>query len=406
MDRDEAYQKSLEVLKACSTPYGFKAAAHSKDKYDRVWARDSMICALAALMTDDKFLISQAKKSLLTLIKFQHKHGFIPSNVDVKRKKVSYGKSTGRIDAMLWFLVGFGQYVKRTGDRRFLKKYYSDFKRTQGLVHLYEFNDRGFVYVPKGGDWADEYIQEGYVLYDQLLHYRSLQEYIYLRKKMGKSVKSHLRVASDLKGKLVVNYWLEKGNRNSKYVYHKVLFEKALKKKKLCQDYMCPFFNPSEYGWRFDGFANSLALCFDVLPEKKANKMMKFVKSSFSRQMDHLIPAFYPPITKKDDDWDELEENYSIKFRNEPWEYHNGGLWPVITGFFAAGVAKHDKKFAEDYLDGINYANSLTNDGEWGFSEFVNGKTFKPGGKVKQAWSAAAGIIAFETVVNGKKVFL
>jgi hypothetical protein len=35
----------------------------------------------------------------------------------------------------------------------------------------WEFNNKGLLYVPLSGNWADEYITDGYVLYDQLLRF-------------------------------------------------------------------------------------------------------------------------------------------------------------------------------------------------------------------------------------------
>ncbi|MDH3353041.1 MAG: glycogen debranching protein [Nanoarchaeota archaeon] len=403
IDRRGAYEQAKNVLKECMTPYGFKAAAKGKDGYERVWGRDSMICSLAALLTEDKTLHAQVKKSLLTLLKFQHKHGQIPSNVDVKKKRVSYGGGTGRIDSMLWFLIGFGQYVRRTNDIVFAERYYKKFKKTIGLVNLYEFNDRGFIYIPKTGDWADEYIQEGYILYDQLLYYKALQEYIYIRRKLGKSVEKQKIKCKELKRKILVNFILERKNITSKYVYSKTLFEKSIKKKKYSTTYLLPYFNPSEYGYRFDGFANSMALHCGIFTQEKENELIQYIEKTFSVKTHFLIPAFYPPITKRDPEWAELIENYSTSFKNEPYQFHNGGLWPMITGFYASALSKKYPKKALGYLDGINWANEKDN---WGFPEYLNGKTFMRGGKQKQAWSAAAGIIAYETIINKKSLFI
>ncbi|NUR33686.1 MAG: fructofuranosidase/invertase, partial [Gemmatimonadaceae bacterium] len=38
-----------------------------------------------------------------------------------------------------------------------------------GLLEGLEYNGRHLLYVPVGGDWADEYVYEGYVLHDQVL---------------------------------------------------------------------------------------------------------------------------------------------------------------------------------------------------------------------------------------------
>jgi len=34
------------------------------------------------------------------------------------------------------------------------------------LLGAWEFNNRGLLYVPATGDWADEYVHNGYILYD------------------------------------------------------------------------------------------------------------------------------------------------------------------------------------------------------------------------------------------------
>jgi hypothetical protein len=39
----------------------------------------------------------------------------------------------------------------------------------------WEFNNKGLLYVPLSGNWADEYITDGYVLYDQLLRVWALK---------------------------------------------------------------------------------------------------------------------------------------------------------------------------------------------------------------------------------------
>lgn len=403
IDIDTAYEKSVQLLRKCATKYGFVASVEQRDNYNRVWARDSMVCSLAALLTEEKDLIKQVKKSLITLMKFQFEHGQIPSNVDVKRKKVSYGGSAGRIDAILWFLIGFSQYIKRTKDKRFLKKYYEKFKKSFELVHLYEFNEKGFVYVPKSGDWADEYIQEGYVLYDQLLYYKCFEEHIYLRNLLGKNCSELESKRDKLKKMILVNFYLDRKDKSSKYVYQEMIFDRALKSKKYHQDYPLPFFNPSGYGYMFGGFAVSLALHFNIFPKKNDEKIHKFVKKHFGKKTKYLIPAFYPVITPNSPEWSELESNYSIKFRNKPYEYHNGGLWPMVTGFYCSALSLKNKDIALKYLYGINNANYL---GNWGFYEFIHGKKFTANGTKFQAWSAAAGVIGYQTVIKKKRVFL
>ena len=86
--------------------------------------------------------------------------------------------------------------------------------------------------------------------------------------------------------------------------------------------------------------------------------------------------------------------------------HHNGGLWPMITGFYVADLAQRNKEdTARSFLKGVHAANaSEMNSADWSFPEFINGKNFSPGGTHNQCWSAAGAIIGHQAL-NGKRVF-
>ena len=69
----------------------------------------------------------------------------------------------------LFLLSVLPHFAKLTNDISFAEEKLPQLKKCLSLLDSWEFNNRGFVYVPRSGDWADEYILEGYVLYDQLL---------------------------------------------------------------------------------------------------------------------------------------------------------------------------------------------------------------------------------------------
>jgi GH15 family glucan-1,4-alpha-glucosidase len=78
---NSAYDKAIELLHKVATPNGFLASAENTTNYQRVWARDGVICGLAALASGDEHLINTFKNTLETLANNQHKIGTIPSNV-------------------------------------------------------------------------------------------------------------------------------------------------------------------------------------------------------------------------------------------------------------------------------------------------------------------------------------
>ena len=154
----QGYQKALELLYDCSRKEGFLASPTDNDNYRRIWGRDGVIVGLAALMSAEKDLIDTFRATLETLARNQGPHGEIPSNVDPQNGRVSYGGMAGRIDTDLWFVIGCGEYWKETEDESFIDQMLPAINKVHFLLGAWEYNNRGLLYVPATGDWADEYI--------------------------------------------------------------------------------------------------------------------------------------------------------------------------------------------------------------------------------------------------------
>lgn len=122
MHHSIGYEKALAIVHDCSTVDGYLSSPTKRDNYRRIWARDGAILGLAALQTGDQELINTFKQTLLTLAHHQGPHGEIPSNVDTQSGRISYGGTTGRVDADLWFVIGCGEYWQTTNDVNFIKQ--------------------------------------------------------------------------------------------------------------------------------------------------------------------------------------------------------------------------------------------------------------------------------------------
>ena len=397
----QAYQKACDLLHQCRSRVGFLASPSDNDNYRRIWSRDGVILSLAALLTDEPELIESARETLETLARNQGPHGEIPSNVDPASRRISYGGTTGRVDASLWFVIGCGEYWKATGDRQFIEKMVPILEKVRFLLGAWEFNNRGLLYVPQAGDWADEYLHSGYVLYDQLLYLQALRTLRAVHQDLQATVDHMLQERlAHLKHLIQANYWLHDGDSIPDDVYHEILYQKGREAAPGCAGlYWMPFFSPTGYGYRFDAFANILASLLDVSDTTQSEAVDYFIKEITPQQLS-LVPAFHPVIHPPDKDWRELQMTFSYTFKNKPYEYHNGGLWPMLTGFYVADLARRGKQtLAEKYLHGIHQANALACDKqEWCFPEFVHGKKLIPGGTHLQGWSAAAAIIGSQAL--------
>ncbi|NIP71851.1 MAG: glycogen debranching protein [Gammaproteobacteria bacterium] len=394
----EGCDRALELLYGCSTPDGFLASPTRSANYRRIWGRDGVIIGLAGLMSGDHDLIECFKRTLQTLARYQGPHGEIPSNVDPVSDRISYGGTTGRVDADLWFVIGCGEYWRATSDDAFLERVLPAVEKARFLLGAWEFNNRGLIYIPQTGDWADEYLHNGYVLYDQLLYLQAQRTLC--------AIHAHVHGTADhgltercgrLRHLIRANYWFYDGDGLPDDVYHEVLYRKGHNAARHCADrHWMSFFSPHGYGYRFDALANVLASLLDVADHAQRERVDRFLsEENVVPESLALLPAFYPVIEPVDEDWEDLHMTFSYSFKNRPYEFHNGGLWPMITGFLVADLARRGEvQRARTHLQAIHRANRLEMDGEpWGFPEFVHGKELTPGGTRHQGWSAAAAVM-------------
>jgi hypothetical protein len=402
------YRKAIALLHSCATDDGFVATPAGSDNYRRVWGRDGAILSLAALLSGDEELIETARRTLETLARYQGPHGEIPSNVDPASDRVSYGGTAGRVDADLWFLVACGEFWARTGDRAFLERLLPNIHKAYFLLGAWQFNNRGLIYVPLTGDWADEYLQHGYVLYDQLLY---LQAQRAVSRFNAETQCSHDHVLEDRISRLCHlirdNYWFGPEEPEGD-AYHEVLYRKGIEAaRKHCSDcHWMPSFSPSGYGYRFDAFANVLVSLLDVADDRQRAKVDSYIESELLKEELPLLPAFHPVIKPVDEDWEELRVMFSYSFKNEPYEFHNGGLWPMLSGFYAADLAQRGRREqATRILDAVHRANAMEMEGEpWSFPEYLHGRELTPGGSRLQGWSAAGAVLAHQALA-GKRIF-
>ena len=379
-----SYTKAIELLQRCSSSDGFLASAENTSNYKRVWARDGVICGLAALASGDENLIITFENTLETLANNQHKNGTIPSNVlvTVNETQVSYGGLAGRVDAVTWFVIGICQYAFYKKDSSFVSKYDSNIQKCLRLLEAWEFNNQHLIYVPLSGNWADEYITDGYVLYDQLLRIWALRSYNYFQK--SDEITSKIQ---KIEHQIVVNFTPnEIVPKYHERAYNELQFK----------GFMPCSFSPAGYKTQFDAFANALVLLLNIGSDDFQNEIIKTFETIKNETDLKLIPAFWPPIQESDLDWNLLKNNCKYEFRNYPYEFHNGGSWSMVNGFYGlALLSKNQKEKASQVLNSINNANEMEN---FSFFENFNTKTSKPNGVAFCAWSAAAAVFLHQNI--------
>ena len=360
---DEVYINAVKVIRKCCTKNGLYGSVGG---YTSVWARDSMISFLGASLVKSNLFKQTFKKSLETLVKYQSELGQIPNNVDIfSDSKTKNGVSFATIDSSLWFIIGEYVYYLRYKDKSLLKKHKENIRKA--LLWI-KYQDAGEDLLPEQQpttDWQDAFPHKyGHTINTQALYYKVLN--LMNEKKLADKVKK------------MVNENKDRKLYNGKY-YSAFRWKNHDKIK--------------EEGEWFDSLGNLLAVIFELSDKKKSEKILEHIKNKKINK-PYPVRAIDPPINKKSEHW----KNYYETSRSFPYKYLNGGVWPFIGGFYVCALVKM-KRFKEAKEELIKLAEG-NNKGN--FSEWMDGRTGKPGGGSEHAWDAGAYILAYESVKKRK----
>ncbi|MCF8255297.1 MAG: fructofuranosidase/invertase [Bacteroidia bacterium] len=378
------YQLALQLLRKATITNGFLASAQPRDNYGRIWTRDGVICGLAALASGEPDLIFVFKSTLETIFQFQHQAGYFPSNCIPLNKSVSYGGAVGRVDNPSWAIIGLCSYLLKEKDTEMKNRLKPNVVRGFAVLEAWEFNGKHLIYVPMSGDWADEYVHHGYILFDQLLRIWALELAAKVYEEPDWQDKANL-IRSVIEANFHKNLLVQKA-------YLPLLNRE---KENYPKEFWLMGFNPGELYTQFDLQANALALYLNVGSDETRGLVLNYI-FQWNTSNQRLIPSLYPRIGENDPRMSLLSENYAYGFRNHPNQFHNGGLWPVWNGFFLACIRGHMSSLEKGWKTKIESACSLgsSKGSTWEFNECLDGITGEPNGLPQCSWSAAGLILA------------
>jgi hypothetical protein len=338
--------------------------------YPEPYTRDLMISILGIAVSGNDELIASIRIVLETLAKNQTEHGHIPS-------LVHDADDRGASDTTPLFLLAAGIYRKATGDDNFLP---AAIEKAMLWMDFQSPSDRSLVAQQPTSDWRDEQWVIGKGLYVNTLVY----SYLRLLDRHEKAEK--LR---DEMGRFTI----------TKGTMHHHVHEGLVVKHKPYYAFWSYKIYSSE---RFDLLGNSLAILSGIASPSRAGEMVSWIEEEFDGMRTRgeinvdIPPNFFPFIKPTDPDWLERYAQY-----NNPGEYHNGGIWPFIGGFYVAAlVAAKRFKLAEEKLVALTQCVKLTRSEnlEFGFNEWIKAQDGKPMGQDWQTWSASMYLYAAKCV--------
>ncbi|MFZ9034400.1 MAG: glycoside hydrolase 100 family protein, partial [Anaerohalosphaeraceae bacterium] len=345
--------------------------------YPEPYTRDLMICLPGVLVSGHQELIAKYQRVLEVLAKNQSPNGHIPSLVHDPDDR-------GASDCTPLFLMGVGFYRKSTGQSNFLE---DAVQRSLTWMRYQSPSDRVMVAQLPTSDWRDEQWVLGYGLFVNTLVYTYLK--LLNQNTDAAMIKNEM-------GRFAIS-----GETQHRHVHEGLVLRKK------------PYYALWSYkvykSERFDLLGNSLAILSGIAPLSRAKSMIFWIEAECAHLHEKsllgvdLPPNFFPYIEPGDPDWRERYEKY-----NQPGQYHNGGIWPFICGFYVAAlVAAGKKRLARAKLIELAKLNKpyRVEKVDFGFNEWLHAEDGRPMGQDWQSWSAAMFLYAAKCVEENRTPF-
>ncbi len=372
----ECREHAIALLRRNLGRHGILAATPGADArrrgYDAIFARDAAVCAIGMAASGDVSLAEAAATGLATVGEYQAANGQIPKFVYPARKEADFWY-LGCIDGTLWWLIAI-DFLEKSGAHPWIRSVLaSRIERSLDWLLCQEHQRFALLQQNEASDWADIMPRSGFVLYTNALWYRVKLAYGLPKADATRRNFNQLffpfssEIAEYRRARLLMHYVRNKAKNRSLYL---------------------SFVNFSFWGEEGDSFGNLLAILFGLAEAAHARRIVRVLRA---RNVDNPYPVrtVCDPIRTNDPLW----RSYMSRHRqNLAWQYHNGGIWPLLGGFWVAALARiGEQALARTALGRLAQANALA---DWRFSEWLHGRTLAPAGMAGQSWSAAAFLIA------------
>lgn len=372
---DHAVRAALGVLRHNARSESGSLPRTAGWGYPEPYTRDLMLSAPGILVSGDEELIAALRRVLETLAQNQSPLGHMPGLANDPEDR-------GSSDTTPLFLIGLALYRQHSGETGFLEE---AAERALRWLSYQSPDDRVMVVQQPTSDWRDEQWVLGYGLYVNTLVYAALRLF-------GQDERADV-LRERINQPVIVS------GQKPGYVLEGLALPD--------QPYYALWSYKVHFSARFDLLGNCLAILFGVAAPDKARAMIEWIETTCAaRRVEGTLaldvpPCLMPTIQRHDPDWHPRYEQFG-----RPGEYHNGGVWPFIAGWYvaarvAAGQAAQQP--LEALVELVRPARRA--ELEFGFNEWFSAGDGIPRGEDWQTWSAALLIYAAACVRQGSTPF-
>lgn len=392
----QGQRQAVKLLKQNLSPHGFLAGPPNpiKPEYHLLFGRDSSICALCVLNDSDEQLVKGATTTLKTLRQAASPLGQIPCRFDPQTGYRDFWYP-GNLDSTLWWVIASLKLVQLQPHLQ--PSWRGDIDKAMTWLRFQDTAEIGLVMQGQSSDWADEMPRHGAVLYSNALWFQAISQYLAVYKHHPLVDQSYQQKSRQAFNQV---FWPYED-------HHTLITNKAIQRAidwaradLIKQPYYVSHMSRKSYGRHCDMFGNTLALLSGLAEPKQEQMIRQFL---ISTQIDQPYPgrSLYPVVYPGEPEW---QESMASRGQNLPDQYHNGGVWPFIGGFWLSYLitSQFDASYTDQALYRLAQANQL---GDWQFNEYIHGQTGQPLGMAGQSWSAATYLLAYNNLVTGQNLW-
>ncbi|HLD21959.1 MAG TPA: glycoside hydrolase 100 family protein, partial [Patescibacteria group bacterium] len=377
---NECYKRSIQYLKENATEYGMLAASPKseegkKKEYACLFSRDVGVSCLGMFASGNAELIDLGERSLHSLTNAQSPLGQFPFLFEPKKNRIQWWMP-GSIDSTLWWCIALLKHRELTGRTDFFEKYKTNLEKAFTWLQYQDTNNDGLLEQGECSDWADEMPRHGAVLYTNALWYWLVRLRVEVegRSDLAAMQKKVYEAANTM-------LWVHKRNDNTlNYVpdndyTRNNCFAGNIIEWTNTRTVFLPYYlgcvSHRSFEMRCDVYGNILACLSGLADAEKANEITEHIVRS-GINLPYPVKVLYPPIYPGEHDW----KDYMAKGRqNYPWQYHNGGIWPYVGGFWVMWLSQQNPELAQKELYRLAQANQINN---WEFNEYLHGQHGTP----------------------------
>jgi hypothetical protein len=229
----------------------------------------------------------------------------------------------------------------------------------------------------EASDWADIMPRSGYVLYTNTLWYE-------VKRRFG------LSHADETLHHF--NHLFNPFQRDLPEYHRARLLRHYARRGRRDPGLYLSFVNLSVVGDEGDVFGNVLAIQSGLADDEMAQRIVQTITEAHAAA-PYPVRVVLHPLTRQHALWRPYMGRHQ---QNMVHQYHNGGIWPFVGGFWVMALARLGlTELAWTELEGLAQVNALD---DWRFTEWLHGRTLAPMGMAGQSWNAATFLLALRAL--------